>query len=128
MLRYIIIGAGGFLGAVARYAVSGLLTARLGSRFPYGTMFVNITGSFFLAFFVTLFLERLLIGPNWRLFWAIGFLGAYTTFSTFAWETDALLRDGAWSTALVNVLGNMLAAIIAVRLGTALVNSSWMVR
>ncbi len=120
MLKYIIVGSGGFLGAVTRYAVSGWITNWFGYRFPTGTFFVNVTGSFLLSLFLTLAVEKLLVGPQWRLFWAIGFLGAYTTFSTFSWESDALIREGAWYMALVNILANVFAGVLAVKIGMVL--------
>lgn len=108
------------MGAITRYAVSGWITSLFGYRFPLGTFFVNVTGSFFLSLFLTLAVEKLLIAPQWRLFWAIGFLGAYTTFSTFSWESDALIREGAWCMALGNVLANVFAGILAIKTGMVL--------
>ena len=116
-MKYLIVGTGGFFGAIARYAISSWIAARLGIRFPLGTLTVNVTGSFFLALFITLMLERLMAGAGWRLFWAVGFLGAYTTFSTFAWETDALVREGLHYMAIANVLANVAAGLLAARLG-----------
>ncbi len=120
-MNLFMVGAGGFLGAITRYVVSGWLAASMGTRFPAGTLAVNVSGSFFLALFITLVLERLMAGPAWRLFWAVGFMGSYTTFSTFAWETDALIRDGMWFMAGANVAANMLAGLLAARLGIYLV-------
>ena len=115
-----LVGAGGFLGAVARYLVSGWISQLSPGRCPWGTFAVNVTGSFMLAFLVTVVLERLLSGNNWRLFLGIGFLGAYTTFSTFAWETDSLVRQGSWLLAAANVGGNVAAALVAARIGLIL--------
>ncbi len=120
MEKFLIVGAGGFFGAMCRYLVAGWAADRFGGLFPFGTLIVNIVGSFLLALFITLSVERLLISPAWRLFLAIGFLGAFTTFSTFAWETDSLIRDAEWLAAAVNILGNVLAALTAVKLGTVL--------
>jgi CrcB protein len=71
------------------------LPKRYGTRFPYGTLVINVTGSFILGFFLTLITERIVVHPYWRLFFAIGFLGAYTTFSTFTFESLALVQGRA---------------------------------
>ncbi len=115
-----LVGAGGFLGAVSRYLVAGWVSRFTSPAFPWGTFTVNVTGSFLLALIITLILERFLSGGAWRLFLGIGFLGAYTTFSTFAWETDSLLREGAWLMAGVNVAANVAAALLAARFGLIL--------
>ncbi len=120
MEKLVLVGAGGFFGAISRYLVADWAAARLGSGFPYGTLFVNVAGSFLLALFLGLALERLLIAPPWRLFFAIGFLGSFTTFSTFAFETDMLFRDAQWHLAFLNVAANLLVSYLAVRLGVML--------
>lgn len=117
MMKYLVVGAGGFAGAIARFVVSGFVNRWLGVNFPCGTLAVNVTGSFILAFFLTFFLERSLVGPQLRLFWAVGFLGAFTTFSTFAYETDSLLKEGSFNLAMLNVFVNVMAALLAVHLG-----------
>lgn len=114
------VGAGGFLGAVARWAVA-LLVARLWTRdFPLGTFVINVTGSFVLGLFATLAAEKLSLGPHWRLFVATGFLGAYTTFSTFEYETQRLVETGAAGWAVAYVVLSVAAGLLAVRLGVAL--------
>ncbi len=120
MHSILLVGAGGFLGAISRYLVAGWISRFASPDFPWGTFVVNVTGSFLLAFVITLLLERLLSGGNWRLFLGIGFLGAYTTFSTFAWETDSLIREGAWFMAATNVFANVVAAMVAARFGLIL--------
>ncbi len=120
MEKLLLVGTGGFCGAVCRYLVAGWAAERFGGLFPFGTLLVNILGSFLLALFITLSVERLLLTPAWRLFLAIGFLGAFTTFSTFAWETDSLIRDAEWLSAGINIAGNVIAALAAVKIGTAL--------
>lgn len=120
MTRFLLVGAGGFLGAMARYAVS-LAAARLWSgEFPLGTFVANVSGCFALGFFVTLTAERLVLDPGVRLMIATGFLGAYTTFSTFEYETHRLLETGAWSWAALNAAASLVAGLAAVRLGVAL--------
>jgi len=117
MQNYLIIGVGGFLGAVTRYAVSLWIGQRWGRVFPLGTFFINVSGSFFIALVMSLSTERLMVSPQWRLFLAVGFLGAYTTFSTFEFETGNLLRDGEWMIAGLNVVFSVVAGFIALKIG-----------
>lgn len=117
MQNYLIIGVGGFLGAVTRYAVSLWIGQRWGRIFPLGTFFINVSGSFLIALVMCLSTERLMINPQWRLFLAVGFLGAYTTFSTFEFETGNLLRDGEWMIAGLNVVLSVVAGFIALKIG-----------
>ena len=117
MVNYLVIGFGGFLGAVTRYAVSAWIGQKWGRSFPLGTFFVNVSGSFLIALIMSLMTERFMVNPQWRLFLAVGFLGAYTTFSTFELETGALLRDGEWMIALLNVLLSVAAGFIALKIG-----------
>ena len=104
-VTYLLIGIGGFLGANARYLIAGWIAERYGTSFPYGTLVINVSGSFPIGFFLALTTERIPAHPNWRLFWAIGFLGAYTTFSTFSFETFALVQEGSYLLALANIEG-----------------------
>jgi CrcB protein len=120
MMRFLAVGAGGFLGAVARYAV-GLLVARFWSgEFPLATFLINVSGSFVLGFFMAPSGERLGLDPAWRLLVATGFVGAYTTFSTFEYETSRLLELGAAAWALANVVASVLCGFLALRLGAAI--------
>ena len=116
-VAYLLIGIGGFLGANARYLVAEWITERLGASFPYGTLVINVSGSFILGFFSIFISERLLVHANWRLFFAIGFLGAYTTFSTFSFENVALIQERSYVLALVNMLGSVFLGLIAVVAG-----------
>lgn len=124
-MRTLVIGAAGFLGAASRYHVEGWVSRRpAGSAFPWGTLVVNVSGSFALGLVATLMAERFLPHPHLRSAVTIGFLGAYTTFSTFAYETLRLGEDGAGGLALLNValsvgLG-LLAAWFGVVAGRAL--------
>ena len=113
----LIVGAGGFLGAIARFLVGIWISNRYGSLFPWATIVINITGSFILGFIATLLFSRVLINPNWRLFVTIGFVGAYTTFSTFEYETAQL--GSSWQ-AMGNLVGSVLAGYLAVWLGIRL--------
>jgi CrcB protein len=120
MTRLLVVGAGGFLGAIARYGM-GLLVARYWTaEFPLATFLVNVTGSFVLGLFSTLAAERLALDPLWRLLVATGFVGAYTTFSTFEYETHRLLQTGATLLAFLNVLASVVAGYAAVLLGVRL--------
>ena len=112
---------GGATGSLARYLVGTAIMTRVGGRFPLGTVFINITGSFLIGFLMTLFTERLSPHPALRLLLVVGFLGGYTTFSSFEWETLSLVRDGGWWLGLLNVTGSVALGYIAVWLGAMLV-------
>jgi CrcB protein len=117
---YLIIGIGGFLGANTRYLLGGWIAARYGTSFPYATMVINVSGSFVIGFFLVLISERFIVHPNWRLFFAIGFLGAYTTFSTFSFETFSLIQQRSLLMALMNMVGSVLLGQLAVMIGMLL--------
>lgn len=111
------VGVGGFLGANARYWLGGWVAQRYGTEFPWGTLFINTSGSFVLGLFATLATERVGISPSARLVVAIGFIGAYTTFSTFEYETFGLVESRSWLIAMSNVLGSVFLGLLAVWLG-----------
>ena len=117
MMNVLIIGIGGFAGAVARYAVSLWIGQRWGRGFPLGTFVINVSGSFFIGLLMTLMAEKFTFDPRWRLLLVVGFLGAYTTFSTFEYETGALLKDGEWTFAMLNVILSVVAGFVALKLG-----------
>ncbi len=117
MKGFLLVGLGGFFGAMARYGVALLVTRRWTHTFPLATLLVNVTGSFILGFFSTYAMGRASLDPMWRLLVATGFVGAYTTFSTFEYETQRLTEFGAAGWALVNVLTSVVAGFLAVRLG-----------
>ncbi len=123
MEKLLFIGVGGFLGANARYALTqwtnGLLVERWGA-FPYGTLFVNVIGSFGLALFGVWFSERMGISPQLRLLVGAGFFGAFTTFSAFANESLALLQDNMLAALLLNLLLNNGLCLLGVAAGFAL--------
>lgn len=111
------IAIAGALGALARYGVGGLILTRTGRTFPWETFVVNVTGSFILGFVFTLMTEQLTTASWLRAAVTIGFVGAYTTFSTLTYETYRLMEDGALGLAAANVLGSVVAGLLAVYLG-----------
>ena len=120
MNSYVMVVVGGGAGSLVRYLVGTAIMTRTGSRFPLGTVFINITGSFLIGLVMTLLTNRLSPYPNLRLLLVVGFLGGYTTFSSFEWETLGLVRDGGWWLGLLNTVGSVALGYIAVWLGAAL--------
>ena len=120
MNRYLLIALGAALGANARYLVGVWAGNRLGADFPYGTLIVNIIGSFVLGFLLILGTGRLQLSPEARLLLAVGFLGSFTTFSSYAVESLNLWREASLWRSLLNVVGNNLLGLLAVILGAAL--------
>jgi CrcB protein len=116
------ISLGAVVGANLRYVVAQQL-ARFTTAFPYGTLAVNISGSLVIGFFLIWTTDRVLVDPRWRLLIAIGFCGGYTTFSSYAFETFALLEQGRWLSATLNVLGSNLLCFLGVILGAMLARS-----
>lgn len=119
MDRYLMVMLGGATGSLARYILANAIMSRAGARFPLGTVIINITGSFLIGLLMTMFSERL-PHPNLRLLLVVGFLGGYTTFSTFEWETLGLVRDGERWLALLNGAGSVLFGYAAVWLGAVI--------
>ena len=118
LLTTLLVGAGGFLGAVARYGLSGLVHRQLPlTTFPYGTLAVNLVGCLVIGLLLGLVESRQLFGPEFRTFALIGILGAFTTFSTFGYETFAMLRDGEHLRALLNVGAQVIFGLALVWLG-----------
>jgi CrcB protein len=117
--RTLVVGTGGFLGASARYLLGGAIYHWLPATFPWATFLINVTGCFGIGFLAVLAEERMLLGPGARLFLMVGVLGGYTTFSTFGYETIALLRDGSLAAASLNVLGQVALGLLAVWAGMA---------
>jgi CrcB protein len=113
----LVISLGGILGANTRYFVSLYVAERLGAAFPYGTLLINVTGSLIIGFFLTLITERYSVDPLWRLFFATGFLGAYTTFSSYTYEAAQLIRDGSYALAFLYLFGSVLAGMVGVFMG-----------
>ncbi|HEY3330203.1 MAG TPA: fluoride efflux transporter CrcB [Capsulimonadaceae bacterium] len=117
LVQYCYIAAGGALGAVARYAVGSWVTRQTGASFPWGTFIINVSGCFILGVVATLLSERVLSNPNWRPFITIGFVGAYTTFSTYEYESAQL--GSSWR-AMANLIGSVVVGYGAVWLGIQL--------
>jgi len=111
------VALGGAIGASARYWLGNLVNSRLPMQFPLGTFVINVTGSFIIGFFLTLVTQRITVHPNWRLLIAVGFVGAYTTFSTFEFETLKLIEEGSVVSAALNVILSFVLGFIAVWLG-----------
>lgn len=121
MHEALLVGLGGFLGANARYLVSTWLARHLDPTLPWGTLVVNITGSLIIGAFLVWTTERIITSPDLRLLVAVGFCGAYTTFSSYAFETMALFEQGHWLDAATNIFLNNILALAAVFAGMALV-------
>lgn len=119
MILYLAVALGGALGTMARFFVSGLVANAFGETFPWGTLIINITGSFVIGFFATLTAPegRLLVSGTVRQFVMVGLCGGYTTFSSFSLQTLNLVRDGEWAPAAGNMLGSVAFCMIGVWLG-----------
>lgn len=111
------IALGGSAGAIARYLLGSYVGNRMGSRFPFGTFVINISGCFVIGFVMTLLAERTHVSRNWIYLVPIGFIGAYTTFSTFEFETFRLIQDGQAIAALVNVSLSVVVGFVMLWLG-----------
>ncbi len=120
MQKLLWIGAAGALGAMARYALAGLAQRAGGASFPWGTLSVNLLGSFVFGVIWSLAEERLLISGEMRLILLTGFVGAFTTFSTLMFETGALLQDSEWALAAANLFGQSAAGLACLFLGLAI--------
>jgi CrcB protein len=126
LIKVLLVGAGGFLGSVARYLLGGIVqSAVAGSTFPYGTLVVNVTGCFTIGLVSQLIEAQGAFGSGARAFLVVGVLGGYTTFSAFGNETLNLMRDGQRVAALMNVGGQLVLALCAVWLGRLTVHLIW---
>lgn len=117
---YLWIALGAVVGASARFAVGRWAARAVSTEFPYGTLIINLTGSFILGLFLTWTTERVLADPRWRYIVAIGFCGSYTTFSSYAYETIVYFEQGHWLLFWSNVLFNNALCLLAVIGGAAL--------
>lgn len=116
-MPYLLIGVGGFAGAIARYVVDGFVTDRTGGGFPWGTLAVNASGSFILGLLFALTAERAILPADIRAPVMIGFIGAYTTFSTYMLESWNLIESGSYGAAIGNIGGSIVIGLAMVSLG-----------
>jgi CrcB protein len=117
---FLAISVAAIVGANLRFLLSRLAAREFGPIFPYGTLIINILGSFIVGFFVIWTTERVLVDPRWRLLVVVGFCGSFTTFSSYAFETMAYFEQGQWGLMLTNVLGNNLLCLGGALAGMAL--------
>jgi CrcB protein len=118
--RYFLIAIGGALGSVARFWVGTTIAGRMGTRFPFGTLVVNISACLIIGLSVEILSRHTSLNPSWRYLVPIGFIGAYSTFSTFEWEIFANLSNGAFWIAILYLTVSLVSGLIAVALGAAL--------
>jgi CrcB protein len=124
MDHFLIISIGAVMGANARYWIGGWAADRFGTAFPYENLIINVLGSFMVGFMITLLTERFIVDPGWRIFIAIGFFGSFTTFSSYTFESMALILSGQWNLGIINLFGSSFlggfAVLIGIMLGRAL--------
>lgn len=120
MEKYFYIAVGGSLGSIARYWVGANVSGRLGTRFPYGTFVINITACAIIGFALTYLGRHVELSPAWRFLIPVGFVGAYSTFSTYEWETLSTLRSGAFMLAALYAVGSLVLGLVAVWSGSLL--------
>ena len=118
MIKGLLVFIGGGIGSVFRYMMSGWVYAAFGSNFPYGTLAVNVLGSFVIGFFLTLAEDRFLITSDMRIFVAIGIVGGFTTFSTFSYETFKLFKNGSFLIGGINIAVSLTFALFALWIGS----------
>ena len=120
MKNFLVISVAAVIGANLRFFLSRLAAKEFGPVFPYGTLIINILGSFIVGFFVIWTSERVLLEPRWRLLVVVGFCGSFTTFSSYAFETMSYFEQGQWGLLLTNVLSNNLLCLGGALAGMAL--------
>ena len=120
-MKYLLVVLGGGVGSLSRYLIGAAIATRYGARFPViGTMTINVTGSFLIGLLMTIITERYGANSNLRPLLVFGFLGGYTTFSSFEWETYSVIRDGGFWIGIFNVVGSVTLGYAAVWLGALL--------
>jgi CrcB protein len=117
---FLAISIAAILGANLRYLLSRVAAREFGPVFPYGTLIINILGSFIVGLFVIWTTERVLVDPRWRLLVVVGFCGSFTTFSSYAFETMSFFEQGQWGLMLANIFGNNLLCLAGALAGMAL--------
>jgi CrcB protein len=118
--QLLLVGVGGALGSMLRFAASTAVHSLLGRAFPWGTLFVNVSGSFIMGALYVLLVERAALGPEWRALLMVGVMGGYTTFSSFSIETLNLIEGGDLTKAFANMAASLVACLIAVWFGMML--------
>jgi len=118
--NFLVISVAAIVGANLRFFLSRLAAKEFGPVFPYGTLIINILGSFIVGFFVIWTSERVLLEPRWRLLVVVGFCGSFTTFSSYAFETMSYFEQGQWGLMLTNFLSNNLLCLGSALVGMAL--------
>jgi CrcB protein len=121
-LKIFLIALFGAIGTLARYGLQGVVQVRAGGAFPYGTLFVNLSGCFLLGLIGQLTLNRMVVSADLRMAIAVGFFGGYTTFSSFGWETARMLEDGEWLRASTYVSASVVAGLLLSVAGIRLAN------
>jgi fluoride exporter len=112
--KYFLIAFGGALGSMARYWVGSTIASRMGTKFPYGTFVINITACVIIGFSLTFLARRADLNPAWRFLVPVGFVGAYSTFSTYEWETLSTVRTGAFLLAAFYAISSLILGLVAV--------------
>jgi len=120
LLKYLYIALGGAVGAIARFLVGTIVASRFGAKFPYGTFVINISACVIIGFSITFLGERAELNPAWRYLIPVGFVGAYSTFSTYEWETFSSIRTGSFSLAALYAFSSLFLGLLAVWAGIAL--------
>lgn len=122
--NFLIVSLGAIFGANARYIMSRYAAKLLGPTFPYGTLMINVIGSAIVGFFMIWTTERVLVDPRWRLLVVVGFCGAFTTFSSYAYESMAYFEQGQWALMFTNIFSNNILCLLAALGGMALARVS----
>lgn len=120
MQKYLLIALGGALGSMARYWIGSTIGGRMGTKFPYGTFVINITACVIIGFSLTFLAKRVEINSAWRFLVPIGFVGAYSTFSTYEWETLSTIRTGAFFMAAVYAVSSLILGLASVWFGSVI--------
>lgn len=124
-MDYLWVGIGGFIGANSRYIVSRIIADRLGSAWPYGTFVINLAGALLIGIIVTTLTERVIADPLWRQLVVIGFLGGFTTFSSYTFDAMTLIQDGEWRASLLYVLSSNILGLLCCYLGIVIARAVW---
>lgn len=119
-MRIALLAVLGIAGTLARYGLEGMVQIRSGASFPYGTLVVNLAGCFLMGLVGRFSLNHIAISPDWRIALTVGFFGAFTTFSTFSWETVCMFEDGEWTKGALYVAASVIVGLIVMLAGMRL--------